>query len=143
MPCNLAVSITKAAVTDERLRALLTPEAIGNVVLTYLQRNFASSRSSLLLARGNVLSYSVGDLTLTIADGRVDVDGSQGQVALAEKLATDVTGLLAAAGDRLFQGQVQQALRSVTTRAQSVDVTLEEENTARAAVFHVNVNLPR
>lgn len=138
MPCNLAVSIAKAAIAEERLRALLTPEAIGDVVLKYLKQHYAASSPSLLPARVTALRYRVGTMVLTIQDGQVTVAGSQGQRA-AEQLATNITGLLGATADRLFQQQVQQALRPFTTQAQASTVSFEGRQ-QQAAVFHINLN---
>ncbi len=36
MPCNLAVSITKAAVQDEQLTKLLTPEIVKTLLETFI-----------------------------------------------------------------------------------------------------------
>ena len=69
MPCDLAVSIAKAALSRERLRALLTADAIKDVVLTYLVRQYAAISPTLLSAQGNVVRYRLGRLTLTIGDG--------------------------------------------------------------------------
>lgn len=138
MPCNLAVSIARAAITEERLRALLTPQAIQHVVLAYLKQQYAASSPALLSAQGNALRYRVGTMLLTIVDGAVTVDESEGKRGRAEQLATKVSELLAVAADRLFQQKVQQALSSVTTQAQAVNVGYEGTS-QQAAVFHITL----
>ena len=138
MSCNLAVSIARAAITEERLRALLIPDAIHAVLLTYLTQQYAAFSPTLLPAFGNALRYRVGSMVLTILDGQVTVDAPDGDRAQAELLATKVSELLAAAANRLFQQQVQQALKGVITQAQAVNVTFEGRS-QQAAVFHINL----
>jgi len=140
MPCNLAVSIAKAALSDERLRALLTPQAIQQVVLAYLKQQYAALSPVLVSAQDGSLHYQLGTMDLTIEDGEVTVDTSTINRDRAEQLATQVSALLAACADRLFQQQVQQALTNVTFQSQAVSVSFEGK-TQQAAVFHINVNL--
>jgi hypothetical protein len=138
MPCNLAVSIAKAAVSDERLRALLTPEAVKDVVLNFLKQQYAANSPALLSSNDTTLYYRLGSLVLTIENGVVRVNESAGNRVFAERVAAEVSRLLAAAADRLFQQRVQMALQSVTTRAQVVDVNYEGR-TQKAAVFSINM----
>lgn len=136
MPCNLAFSIAKAAVPNERLRALLTADAVKDVVLTYLQRQYAGRSPTLLEASGGVARYRLGTLTLTITDGAVTVAGRRTGAVDADQLATNVSELLTQLAGRLFQKQVQEALAGVTTRARMADV---QGRNQRAAVFTINI----
>jgi hypothetical protein len=138
MTCNLAVSIARAAITERRLRSLLVPDTIRNVVLTYLRQQYAAYSPVLLPASGDVLRYRIGTMLLTIVEGEVTVSEPGGDREQAEQLATKVSELLAAAANRLFQQQVQQALKAVTTRGQTVNVTFEGRS-QQAAVFHINL----
>jgi hypothetical protein len=136
MPCDLAVSIAKAALSRERLRALLTADAIKDVVLTYLVRQYAALSPTLLSAQGNVVRYRLGRLTLTIADGEVSLDGTRARATDADQLATNVSELLTQLAGRLFQKQVQDALSGVTTRARMAEV---QGRSQQAAVFTINL----
>lgn len=136
MPCNLAFSIAKASVPNERLRALLTADAIKDVVLAYLVRQYAGLSPTLLEASGSVARYRLGTLTLTVADGAVTVAGRRTRAVDADQLATNVSELLAQLAGRLFQKQVQEALAGVTTRARMADVQGSKQ---QAAVFTINI----
>ena len=138
MPCNLAVSIAKAAITEERLRVLLLPDVIRTILPTYLMKQYAALSPTRLPAFGDALRYRVGSMLLTILDGQVTVDAPERDRVQAEQLATQVAALLAAAANRLFQQQVQQALKGVTTQAQAVNVMVEGRS-QQAAVFHINM----
>lgn len=136
MPCNLAFSIAKAAVSNERLRGLLTADAIKDVVLTYLQRQYAGLSPALVEAKDRYARYRIGTLTLTIADGAVSLAGRRTTAVDADQLATNVSELLAQLAGRLFQKQVQAALAGVTTRARMADVQGVKQ---QAAVFTINI----
>ena len=136
MPCNLAVSIAKAALPKERLRALLTADAIKDVVLAYLVRQYAVLSPSVLSAQGNVVRYRLGKLTLSIADGEVSLAGTRTSATDADQLATNVSELLTQLAGRLFQRQVQDALGGVTTRARMAEVQGSKQ---QAAVFTINL----
>jgi hypothetical protein len=136
MPCNLAVSIAKAAVPNDRLRALLAAEATRDVVLTYLQRQYAALSPSLLDVSESRVRYRLGTLTLTIADGAVRLDGRRTGAVDADQLTTSVSELLTQLAGRLFQKQVQEALAAITTRARMAEV---QGGKQQAAVFTVNI----
>lgn len=138
MPCNLAVSIAKAAVREDRLRALLTPAVLKSVVPAYLRQQFSASSLALVFEQDDTVCYRLGTTIITIEKGEVRVDESEGNRALAEKVLAGVSHLLAAAADRLFQQQVQQALQKITTQARVVDVNYEGK-TQQAAVFSIKL----
>lgn len=136
MPCNVAFSIAKAAVPNERLRALLTADAIKDVVLAYLQRQYAGLSPTLLGASESCARYRLGTLTLTITDGAVKLAGRRTSAVDADQLATNVSELLTQLAGRLFQKQVQDALAGITTRARMADVQGVRQ---QAAVFTINI----
>jgi hypothetical protein len=136
MPCNLAFSIAKAAVPNERLRALLTADALKEVVLTYLQRQYAGLNPTLLQAAGSRVSYRLGTLTLTITDGAVTLAGRRTGAVDADQLASNVSELLTQLAGRLFQRQVQDALAAVTRSARMAEV---QGSRQQAAVFTINI----
>jgi hypothetical protein len=122
MPCNLAVSIAKAAVADERLRALLTAENVQTAVLSFLQRQYARSSPQVVSAQGGSMVFAVGDCTISIEDGVVAVDGPRRLAARTQQLSEEVSQLLTQAADLLFQQQIQQALAGLTDQVEVVEV---------------------
>lgn len=140
MPCNLAVSITKAAVTEDHLRAFLTAETITDVVLRFLTQQYARLSPQLMSASGRRLTFLLdgGDITITIVDGKVTTNATRYRLPQANGIVESVSLLLARLADMLFQRQVQQALtarfdaRLVST--QTLDVENEGER-QQAAVF--------
>ncbi len=136
MPCNLAFSIAKAAVPSAQLRALLTADAIKEVVSVYLQRQYAGLSPTLLEASGSRARYRLGTLTLTITAGAVELAGTRTSAADADALLTNVSELLTQLAGRLFQSRVQDALAGVTTRARMAEVLGRNQ---QAAVFTINI----
>lgn len=136
MPCNIAFSIAKAAVSEEKLRALLTAAAIKDIVLKYLKRQYTSLSPTLIDASGNAVRYRLGTLTLSIVDGVVRVDGPRARATSAEQLVASVSRLLSQLAGRLFQAKVQEALRDVTLLAQTDTVRGTRQ---KAAVFTIRL----
>lgn len=140
MPCNLAVSITKAAVTEDHLRALLTADTITDVVLRFLTQQYACLSPQLLSASGRRLTFLLdgGDITITIVDGKVTTNATRYRLPQANDIVEAVSLLLAHLADMLFQRQVQQALTgrfdAHLVSAQTLDVENEGER-QQAAVF--------
>jgi hypothetical protein len=138
MPCNRAVSITKAAVTNEELLRLLSEPVVEQVVTAYLQAKYEQHRPTLVNRYSGTLVFRVGGLYVTIQGGAVSVR-AYGQEALAEQLAAELQTLLAQAADRLFQQQVGRAL-SLFGPVNTQVVEVESEGTVqRAAVFTLNL----
>src|ERR1700730_14624233 len=88
MTCDLAVSIAKAAVTEEHLRTLLTPEIVKQVTLTYLQQQYARYNPEMLYTSDLTVGFCVGTCDLEIAQGQVTVTDVDGNTTFAEQLST-------------------------------------------------------
>jgi hypothetical protein len=131
----LAVSITKAAVTEERLLALLTPEAVQPVVEAYLRQPgvVGASERVIVQRQGDGLAVGVGSLTLTIHGGRVETRATQGtNDARGRALVDGLSALLALAADALFAQQVRAALAPFG-RVAAQQVTVENGGVTQAA----------
>jgi ABC-type cobalamin/Fe3+-siderophores transport system ATPase subunit len=123
MPCNLAVSIAKAGVTKPQLLALLTPEIVQKVALTYLQQQYAQLLNpSLISASGKSVILRAGTSTISIENGAVEVNDSNGNRVQAEKLAAEMEQLILQLADQLFDQQIQAALGSLVQTVQPVTV---------------------
>jgi len=113
MPCNLAVSITKAAVTEEKLLALLVPEVVLPVVQSYLSQPgvlTADERANVGQQGARLLVY-VGSLVLYVEGGRVSTYATEGYNEVrGNELVAALSNLLALAADALFAQQVKAAL---------------------------------
>ncbi|NNJ13616.1 hypothetical protein EKD04_025145 [Chloroflexales bacterium ZM16-3] len=135
MPCNLAVSITKAAVSEERLRALLTPEAVRPVIEAYLRQPgvVGAGERVHVQRQGDGLAVRVGSLTLTIRDGQVQTRASRGyNDTRAQELTDALSALLALAADALFAQQVRAALATFGPVA-AQQVTVDNGGVTQAA----------
>lgn len=113
MACNLAVSITKAAGTEERLLAVLTPEAVQPVIEAYLRQPGVLKRgeSFNVSRQGSRLIVTVGSLRLLIDGGRVSAYATQGYNDVrGNELVAALSNLLVLAADALFAQQVKAAL---------------------------------
>ena len=115
MVCNLAVAITRAAIADERLRALvdLHIDQVQQMMVGFLVRRHpelsvqASSRDPRVLV--------VGPHTIRIIDGRVTVSGSRESGYLAETLAEQAKEFLQVLADQLFIQEVGRVLKAYTS----------------------------
>jgi hypothetical protein len=144
MPCNLAVSITKAAVTEDHLRALLTADTVSDVVLRFLTQQYARRSPRLLSASGrrSVFLMDEGDTLITITDGKVTINAATLRPAQTDDILEAVSLLLARLADMLFQRQVQQALSARFDTRLIGTQTLEVENEGerqQAAVFTLDL----
>ena len=133
MPCNLAISITKAAVSNEQLLKLLTPELISQAVKSFLSRHetYQHQRYDDWQYRNSLIIY-VGECTVTFTDGEVKVEGPEWSTALVNALSADMTTLLSRLADYLFAQQVQQALASLGQVA-SQTVNVDDQGVTRQA----------
>ena len=127
MPCNLAVTITKATVTPQHLVTLLTVPTVEPVVHAYLMARFPNESIS-TSTRGD-LEMWVDDYIIRIAAGKVNVTAPN--VATATQLADELTQLLALLADELFARQLTTLLTpfGVTTQ----QVTVDNEGTSQSA----------
>lgn len=64
-PCNLAVSSAKAGVSKPQLLALLTPDIVQRVALTYLQKQNAGNMTQDVR---NLRVYSMGTINRCLYD---------------------------------------------------------------------------
>lgn len=158
MPCNLAITITKAAVSEERLRALLTPEVVTSLLASYLQASgYAIVPESFQQQQpGTYASLQ------TLPDGRVQcrIGGYYGidvfvapagvvtvntttysQHSQADHVLADVTQLLSQATDALFARQVQAALASLGVPMTTEQVQVDQAgHVSPATVFTLRVS---
>ena len=140
MPCSLAVSITKAAVSNEQLVQLLAPEVVYEAVKTFLSRHdeykdhlFGDWQS------GSTLMFYVGDCMVTIIGAQVTVNGSEWSTQQAETLSADMNTLLSRLADYLFAQQVQQALAGLGP-VESQTVSVDDQGVTRqATVLTLNI----
>jgi len=143
MPCNLAVSITKAAVSQEHLRKLLSdnPSLVAQVVLNYLvqHQTVGHLHPSIAGQTSFAVTFSLGNWFLTIRDGQVSIDAVRpGERREADALCQEVSEVLALLADELFLQQVQQLLGDTITGIQQVEVESSGQRMA-ATVFTVNL----
>jgi hypothetical protein len=134
MSCNLAVSITKAAVTKKELLALLTVDVVEKVVLTYLQQQYPNLSPCVFDQSENYVSFVIGKCYVIIQDGDVRVEEYYGNTAKADALANEVAQVLSQLADALFQQQLQKSLGNLVTNVQTVNVD-NEGVTQQATVF--------
>ncbi|MEO6892105.1 MAG: hypothetical protein ABI324_24220 [Ktedonobacteraceae bacterium] len=125
MPCNLAISIAKAHVSADHLRALLTPETVQAVVLAYLQQQYAARSPRVLRTTADTVVFQVGTCRIIISRGEITVTEQGANRQMADALATEMGKLLSLLADHLFAQAVQQRLASVVTSAQQVAVDNE------------------
>jgi len=142
MACNLAVSITKAAVTDEKMRALLAPEKVQPVVEAYLRQpgvlkqgeSFEASRN------GDTITIRVAGLWIYISNGRVRTSATAGYNDVrGRELVDALSNLLALTADALFAQQVKVALAPLG-KVKQQQVTVDNAGVTQAAmVFTLNI----
>lgn len=140
MPCSLAVSITKAAVSNEQLLKLLTPDVVTQAVKNFLSRHetYKDELFGDWQDETTVIFY-VGDCVLHIENGKITVTGTQWATEQANALSADMTTLISRLADYLFAQQVQQALARlgpVGTQVLNVD---DQGITRQATVLTLNV----
>ncbi len=135
MPCNLAVTITKAAVNAEQLQALLSLDVINQTVMAYLKVAEAYQKDAELYMRSflyrttNSMLIYLGNYTITIKQGGlVTVEGLRGEEAENERLRDTIATFLAQVADKLFAAKVQQSLVKLG-RVKSKDATVRDEGT--------------
>lgn len=115
MVCNLAVAITKAAIEDSRLRALIDThiDQVQQLMVSFLARRHphlsvqTSSRDPRVIV--------AGPHTIRIVDGRVTVSGSRESRYLADTLAEQTKAFLQLLADQLFAQEVGRVLKACAT----------------------------
>jgi len=119
MPCNLAVTITKAVVAPEHLLKLLTPQVVEALVDGFVRQHptfvqYASVRV-MTAPRGVVTIWLGYNKQMTIVDGQVSARFPRGEEANGEMCAQLISTLLAKGADRLFAQQVKKSLQQLGT----------------------------
>ncbi len=118
MPCNLAVTITKAVVAPEHLLKLLTPQVVEALVDGFVHQHpmFVQYASVRVTASRGVVTIWLGyNKQITIIDGQVSARFPRGNAAKGEELAQLISTLLAKGADRLFAQQVKKSLQQLGT----------------------------
>lgn len=136
MPCNLAVSITKAAVTEAKLLALLTPEKVQPVVEAYLRQPGVLKQGERveLSNGGGTMFIRVGSLSLQIQAGRVSTYATQGYNDMrGRELVDALSNLLALTANALFAQQVKAALAPLG-KVKQQQVSVENDGVTQAAM---------
>lgn len=133
MPCSLAVSITKAAVSNEQLLQLLTPEVVYQAVKNFLSRHevYQKEMVSDWQSETSVMFY-VGRSVVTIEHGQVTVTGTRWETEKTKALNEDMTTLLSRLADYLFAQQVQGALATLGP-VESQVVNVDDQGITRQA----------
>lgn len=108
MPCNLAVSITKAVVTQEYLRRLLTPEVLTTVLEAFLAAAYDSYRFSIRSTPIGV-TCTLGEVTFAIVQGTISVRAGA-RTPLAERLLPELELLVRRTSDTLLLQRIHDAL---------------------------------
>ena len=134
MPCNLAVSITKAAVSEAHLRAILTPEVILPLIEAYLRLPGVLHAERVTLQRqGDAIVVTVGRVTMTIREGRVETQATRGDVR-AKELTDGISALVAGIADALFAQQIRAALTPFGTVA-AEQVTVDNDGVSQVVTM--------
>ena len=142
MPCNLAVTITKAAVTNEQLQKLLTPEVVKTLLESYISKHpNHKGQTPHAFIRGDEVSLPIlrYDCRVIIKNGQVRISTPRRNVEEAEALSGELAQLLSLAADKLFAGQVQKALASMG-KVSGQTVTVDNQGQKQQArVFTLEV----
>ena len=133
MPCNLAVSITKAAIADKQLLELLTPEVIKTLITTFLENDAALTsyrpiRASVL---GNRLVVYIGriDFKVFVENGQVTIYAPRSLRAKAQQLTESLSTLLTKGAEKLFDEKMLKTLQGLgKTAVRHVEVDSQGTN---------------
>ena len=144
MTCNAAVAITKAAVTDERLRALLD-EHLSEVIeifRTYLHKQYADREVSVELEEDQAkVLMQVGRVAVALQGGEITTrirGNGPNEVTLAEMLNERASTLLKLIADQLFTQEVERILQtSARLTGKSFKEVEMEGVKQRATIFSV------
>jgi hypothetical protein len=136
MVCNLAVAITKAAVTDERLQALVDSQ--HDQVMLALARFLERRHPHLSVSPPAHLTGTirVNACSVSLVRGQVKVAGQRGSEDLMDVLSRQATEFLAAASDRLFAQAVGRALARCATITGMQTSTVDNQGTAQQATVY-------
>lgn len=143
MPCNLALSIAKATVSDEHLWTLLEPR-LQSLVTSFLSKECPQSAVQSWQEKATSL-FKLDRVTFSVQRGEVSAQiprsSSEAEQQLAETISSQLSLLLEEAASRLFQNQVGQALGQLGKVARKDQQIRDEGGTIRqAAIFTVEVS---
>lgn len=134
MPCNLAVTIAKAAVTNEQLLGLLTPDLVVqavNAACADLRIRINASRSGDTVYGYAELSWS-DQISVAVNRGRVEVQASD--TRRATEISDAISGVLTQLADALFSQQIAGALASIAGKQPVIaEVNVDESGTVMPA----------
>lgn len=137
MPCNLAVSITKAAIPNEQLLGLLTPAVVEQVVRAFLGDRLTdlvgqdygyqhgTSRKVQLQSVNYWGQLGAEGISFRIHDGQIDVQAPRGGELRAQEVSDELTQLLARTADQLFAIQVGTALAELGGDLETQQVSID------------------
>lgn len=129
MACNLAVSITKAAVSNEMLQSLLTLDVIESVLTAYAQQQTGMT----VRRTPTALVVQVGRVAVTVVPGgQVETTAPDYLEAESRAVIDPIAALLAQAADQRFAQQVQAALATLGS-VSAQQVTVDNEGQAQTA----------
>ena len=138
MPCNLAVTITKAVVAPEHLRKLLTPEVIQSLVQAFVAQHpaFADYQPVHVSLLGRTVLVRLGrGRSVTLTAEQITANFPRYEQEQVPAIVELLTQLLAKGADKVFAtqvrtaltkdfGQVSQTSTTVSNQGQKQNVTL-------------------
>jgi hypothetical protein len=130
MPCNLAVTITKAAVTEQRLLALLTDETVERVLTAYFQEQ---GQQAQITRTANGVQVRLNGITIRVTNGQVIADSRRTRRNEMGDLTDTLSTLLARAADALFAQQVGVALQGLSGSVKAQTVNVDNDGTVQQA----------
>jgi hypothetical protein len=142
MACNLAVSIMKAALSDERLKRLIDEhlDQVTGIVSKYLHRRHPLLDIASGLGTGQLI---VGEgLKLTIAQGQVELSGvrTSRTAQYMEDLSQETSAFLKLVADQLFTQEVERTLKNGATILGKQTKDVENAGTVqRATVYSIQI----
>ena len=111
MTCNLAVAITKAAITDARLRALLDlhSDQVQRLLVQLLRKQY--SELSVQGSSEDSRVIEVGPMMVRVIGGSLTVDGPRTRERLVKEVTDKATAMLTLIADQLFTYDVRRVLQ--------------------------------
>jgi hypothetical protein len=132
MPCNLAVSITKVALTGPAA-SLVTPEAVRALVEAHLLEAFGVT-SQVYVSNGSVYGSATvrGEgVSIAVCGGQVTVRAVT--AATREAILAGLTGLLGQAGELALASAVAEVLAEFGGDLVADQVAVDDGGTVRPA----------
>ena len=142
MPCNLAVTITKAVVAPEHLLKLLTPKVVEALVDGFVRQHVSFQKYSPLrvrASRGGITIWLGYGRQISIVGHQVSASFPRGEERKGEELAQLISTLLAKGADRLFAQQVKRSLQQVGRVQESQRSVNDGEQVVPVTMFKVEM----